>query len=223
MNGRQPCDSCGSIRRWRMRRRPALWRVEISLPAASRAQSLYCAARRDEAIYDLRVPGWSGIELQHALKARNAAIPLILITRHGDIPMAVKAIKDKLLASAISIATGAAVGREGPIIQIGASIGSTLGQVIHLAPWQRITLVAAGAGRRNRRDLQHADRRRDVRARTDDARAERAHLPAGGARNRRRDLHRAPVFRLAARLRSAAGPLARPPGLRLFDRLDLYR
>src|SRR5271165_2695484 len=77
-----------------MRRRPALWRVEISLPVASRAQSLYCAARRDEAIYDVRVPGWSGIELQHALKARDAAIPLILITRHGDIPMAVKAIKE---------------------------------------------------------------------------------------------------------------------------------
>ncbi|MBV8813173.1 MAG: chloride channel protein, partial [Verrucomicrobia bacterium] len=37
-------------------------------------------------------------------------------------------------------------GREGPIIQIGASLGSTIGQVIPLAAWQRITLVAAGAG-----------------------------------------------------------------------------
>jgi CIC family chloride channel protein len=52
----------------------------------------------------------------------------------------------KSLASALSIGTGAAVGREGPIIQIGAALGSTLGQVIHMAPWQRITLVAAGAG-----------------------------------------------------------------------------
>ncbi len=52
----------------------------------------------------------------------------------------------KSLASACSIGTGAAVGREGPIIQIGAAIGSTLGQIIHMAPWQRITLVAAGAG-----------------------------------------------------------------------------
>lgn len=52
----------------------------------------------------------------------------------------------KSLASACSIGTGAAVGREGPIIQIGAAIGSTLGQIIRMAPWQRITLVAAGAG-----------------------------------------------------------------------------
>jgi chloride channel protein, CIC family len=46
----------------------------------------------------------------------------------------------------LSIGTGAAVGREGPIIQIGAALGSTLGQLIEMAPWQRITLVAAGAG-----------------------------------------------------------------------------
>ncbi len=52
----------------------------------------------------------------------------------------------KSLASALSIGTGAAVGREGPIIQIGAALGSTLGQIIRMAPWQRITLVAAGAG-----------------------------------------------------------------------------
>ena len=52
----------------------------------------------------------------------------------------------KSLASAISIGTGSAIGREGPIIQIGAALGSTLGQIIRMAPWQRITLVAAGAG-----------------------------------------------------------------------------
>ncbi len=52
----------------------------------------------------------------------------------------------KSLASAIAIGTGAAVGREGPIIQIGSALGSTLGQIIRLQPGQRITLVAAGAG-----------------------------------------------------------------------------
>jgi H+/Cl- antiporter ClcA len=36
----------------------------------------------------------------------------------------------KSLASALSIGTGAAVGREGPIIQIGAALGSTLGQLV---------------------------------------------------------------------------------------------
>src|SRR5262249_27474191 len=51
----------------------------------------------------------------------------------------------KSLASALSIGTGAAVGREGPIIQIGAAIGSTLRQNGRMAPWQRITLLAARA------------------------------------------------------------------------------
>jgi chloride channel protein, CIC family len=52
----------------------------------------------------------------------------------------------KSLASALSIGSGGSVGREGPIIQIGASFGSTMGQVLRLPPWQRITLIAGGAG-----------------------------------------------------------------------------
>jgi CIC family chloride channel protein len=52
----------------------------------------------------------------------------------------------KSLASALSIGSGGSVGREGPIIQIGASFGSTVGQVLRLPPWQRITLIAGGAG-----------------------------------------------------------------------------
>lgn len=82
-----------------------------------------------------------------APEARGHGVPEVMDAiyyREGVIRPIVAAVKS--LASAISIATGAAVGREGPIIQIGASIGSTLGQIIHLAPWQRITLVAAGAG-----------------------------------------------------------------------------
>lgn len=52
----------------------------------------------------------------------------------------------KSLASALAIGSGAAVGREGPIIQIGSALGSTLGQLIRMPSGQRITLVAAGAG-----------------------------------------------------------------------------
>src|SRR5271170_6415447 len=52
----------------------------------------------------------------------------------------------KSLASAIAIGSGAAVGREGPIIQIGSALGSTLGQIVRMPPGQRIILVAAGAG-----------------------------------------------------------------------------
>ncbi len=52
----------------------------------------------------------------------------------------------KSVASAISIGTGGSIGREGPFIQIGGSLGSTLGQIFKVPVWERITLVAAGAG-----------------------------------------------------------------------------
>ncbi len=52
----------------------------------------------------------------------------------------------KSVASALAIGSGAAVGREGPIIQIGSALGSTLGQLVRMPVGQRITLVAAGAG-----------------------------------------------------------------------------
>jgi chloride channel protein, CIC family len=52
----------------------------------------------------------------------------------------------KAIASALSIGSGGSVGREGPIIQIGASFGSTVGQIIRMPAWQRITLIAAGTG-----------------------------------------------------------------------------
>ncbi len=52
----------------------------------------------------------------------------------------------KSLASATAIGSGASVGREGPIIQIGSALGSTLGQIVRMPAGQRIALVAAGAG-----------------------------------------------------------------------------
>jgi len=44
-------------------------------------------------IVDVRMPGMSGIELQDALRARGTALPVIIITGHGDIAMAVRAMK----------------------------------------------------------------------------------------------------------------------------------
>jgi len=82
-----------------------------------------------------------------APEAKGHGVPEVMdaiFYREGRIRPVVAAVKP--LASALSIGTGAAVGREGPIIQIGASLGSTAGQLIRLEAWQRITLVAAGAG-----------------------------------------------------------------------------
>jgi CIC family chloride channel protein len=52
----------------------------------------------------------------------------------------------KSLGSAISIGTGGSVGREGPIVQIGAALGSAGGRLAGVSRWQRATLVAAGGG-----------------------------------------------------------------------------
>jgi FixJ family two-component response regulator len=45
-------------------------------------------------VADIRMPVMSGLELQNELNARKAAIPIIFITGHGDVPMAVNAMKD---------------------------------------------------------------------------------------------------------------------------------
>jgi FixJ family two-component response regulator len=44
-------------------------------------------------IADVRMPGMSGLELQEELIARHAPLPIVFITGHGDVPMAVSTIK----------------------------------------------------------------------------------------------------------------------------------
>ena len=82
-----------------------------------------------------------------APEAKGHGVPEVMDAIYyngGVIRPVVAAVKS--IASAVAIGTGAAVGREGPIIQIGSALGSTFGQVLKLTPSQRIILVAAGAG-----------------------------------------------------------------------------
>jgi len=44
-------------------------------------------------VLDVRMPGMSGLDLQQALHERGASIPIVFVTAHGDVPMAVEAIK----------------------------------------------------------------------------------------------------------------------------------
>jgi FixJ family two-component response regulator len=44
-------------------------------------------------VADIRMPGLSGLELQQRLNEQHAEIPIIFITGHGDVPMAVTAMK----------------------------------------------------------------------------------------------------------------------------------
>lgn len=45
------------------------------------------------AVLDIRMPGMSGLDLQRELKRRGIALPVIIITGHGDVPLAVAALK----------------------------------------------------------------------------------------------------------------------------------
>ena len=82
-----------------------------------------------------------------APEARGHGVPEVMAAifyKEGRIRGVVAWVKS--FASALAIGSGSSVGREGPIIQIGASLASSVGQAIRLPAWQRITLVAAGAG-----------------------------------------------------------------------------
>jgi CIC family chloride channel protein len=82
-----------------------------------------------------------------APEAKGHGVPEVMDAIYynkGVIRPVVAAVKS--LASALSIGSGGSVGREGPIIQIGSSFGSTLGQLLGVPAWQTITLIAAGAG-----------------------------------------------------------------------------
>jgi len=53
-----------------------------------------CMQRRPGcAVLDVAMPGMSGYQVQAALNQRNLTIPVIFLTGHGDVPMAVQAIK----------------------------------------------------------------------------------------------------------------------------------
>jgi FixJ family two-component response regulator len=53
----------------------------------------YDAKRHSCLVADIRMPGLSGLELQQRLNERQAEVPIIFITGHGDVPMAVNAMK----------------------------------------------------------------------------------------------------------------------------------
>lgn len=78
-------------------------------------------------------------------------------TRGAGVPEAIKAVATgegkikhrttffKIITTVLSISSGASVGREGPIVHIGASVGSSIAQLIKLpGEWRRV-LLACGA------------------------------------------------------------------------------
>ncbi|MEP7242083.1 MAG: response regulator transcription factor [Gammaproteobacteria bacterium] len=70
----------------------------VGLPATPYASArefldVYHPSQPGCVVLDIRMPGMSGLELLQALNEKGAVIPVIFITGHGDIPMAVEAMR----------------------------------------------------------------------------------------------------------------------------------
>ncbi|MBN1680869.1 MAG: chloride channel protein [Anaerolineae bacterium] len=81
-----------------------------------------------------------------AREAKGHGVPEVMeavALKGGRIRPRVAVIKS--LASSVCIGSGGSVGREGPIVQIGSALGSTIGQWLHMSPERIRSLVACGA------------------------------------------------------------------------------
>ncbi len=101
--------------------------------------------------YVLLIPAIGGLVVGplvywFAREAKGHGVPEVMeavALRGGRIRPIVVVIK--ALASSICIGTGGSAGREGPIVQIGSALGSTIGQVLRMSDDRIRMLVACGA------------------------------------------------------------------------------
>ena len=110
------------------------------------------------ALVDLRMPGMSGLELQQALAARGVALPVVFVTAHGDVPLAVTAMRrgavdfvekpfnDEALVAAVRRALSVDTRKRGSHEEQLAFYA----RVANLSPREREVLQAVVAGKANK-------------------------------------------------------------------------
>ena len=109
-------------------------------------------------ILDVQLPGPSGLDLQRALAERDADLPVVFITGHGDIPMSVRAMKagaadflpkpvdeEQLLA-----AVREAVARHALARRAGAEVDDLRRRAAILSPREREVLALVVSGLLNK-------------------------------------------------------------------------
>jgi two-component system response regulator FixJ len=132
--------------------KPRVYDSASALLAESPIDALSCV------VSDIRMPGMNGIELVHELKSKGSTSPVILITGHGDVALAVEAMKagaadfiekpfdDTVLLGAIRSALDAR-----PAIQGDSSAKTTAeARLAELSPRERDVLQGLVTGKINK-------------------------------------------------------------------------
>jgi FixJ family two-component response regulator len=133
------------------------YRVAV-FASAERFLASYREAGEACLLLDVRMPGLSGLELQAELNRRGDAIPIIFLTGHGDVPMAVEAVKkgafdfiekpceeERLLALIEQVAAMGAPARHERAQQLSAAA-----RLDTLTEREREVLDLVSVGRRNK-------------------------------------------------------------------------
>jgi two-component system response regulator FixJ len=109
---------------------------------------------------DVRMPGMSGLELQETLRSRGLKVPVIVLTGHGDIAMAVRAMKagatdfiekpynDQVLIDAVHRALAASQGA--PSAPPGADRAAIEARIATLSPREREVMQFVIEGKPNK-------------------------------------------------------------------------
>ncbi len=119
------------------------WSVE-PLVRASHQNAWWLAALWTVPAFGLLAVAW--FTRRFAPEAQGHGVPEVItaVARHDGVIRPRVALV-KILASGVCIGTGGSIGREGPIVQIGSTLGSVAGQWFKLPPHHIKVLVAAGA------------------------------------------------------------------------------
>jgi two-component system response regulator FixJ len=109
-------------------------------------------------IVDVRMPGIDGLELQDRLRASGAPLPVIVVTGHADVPLAVRAMKGGAVdfvekpftAATILTAVGRALETARQRHRTDDSVMAAQARLVHLTPREREVFGLLAAGKPNK-------------------------------------------------------------------------